>query len=295
VNRRIVSITLAVVALTILLAILLFVFFDDYKTLLKNKKKQQKEVIQYRKNKPTKNRKAWIVISDIAVFALLTGLIAWKAVAAARHELISIDDHTARITIVSGSMSYKYDQNTYLDENGLDNQIPLYSLIELEKLDESDEIALYDVCAYQNNKGDYIVHRIVGVVEKDDGPYYRFKGDANENSDFYLVKRAEVLYRWTGKQNVVLGRTISFVRSEIGIIVLLYILALMIVAEVLNDRKKKFFESLPPPPPPPLPRLPDAAIISFVAEKGKGQRMYVYGERPHPVVQETKKRRKKRR
>ena len=245
-NRRLLATLLAIVSLTILLVILLFILHDDYVKIATNKDKAMKEAESYRK-KNRKIRKVFSVFGDVVVLGVFGLLLYARIHAMVNHELFTLADGSSYVTVISGSMSYAYEKNEYLAANGLKNQIPLYSLIELDKLEEEDEIQLYDVCVYQDENNDWIVHRVIGIVEKDSGTYYRFKGDANANSDFYLVERDKIVYRWDNVQYVGLGRVISFARSGIGVTVALYVFILMAYSDSLNRKKEKIFDKLPKP------------------------------------------------
>ncbi len=137
-----------------------------------------------------------------------------------------IGDKTLMV-VASGSMSEKNEKNKdYLNANGLDDQIPVYSVIVLEKVDSAEDLKLYDTIAYVNDDGVNIIHRIIRI--NSDGSYTT-RGDANDASDTYRPKTSDVIGKYTGKNIRVLGIFILFFQSYSGIVTVLAIIYCMIM------------------------------------------------------------------
>ena len=74
--------------------------------------------------------------------------------------LVGIVDKTINISslpiksvvIATGSMSEKNEENDYLFENHLDNQIQVNDLIFLDRVTSLDEVKLYDIICYENDE-----------------------------------------------------------------------------------------------------------------------------------------------
>lgn len=55
-----------------------------------------------------------------------------------------------------------------------------------------------DVITYKNDKGDYIIHRIIDIKEDEDGIYYVLKGDNNVFTDPTHVRLNQTRYKIVG-------------------------------------------------------------------------------------------------
>lgn len=123
------------------------------------------------------------------------------------------------LVIRTGSMEEAHENNKYIVEHGLDNQISAYSLIGIEKVKE-EEIALYDIVAFYNKKEQIVVHRVINVYEKEGVVHYNTKGDANTASASYEIGLTydDIVGKYNGFQNFGLGVTIYYLQSNIGII-----------------------------------------------------------------------------
>ena len=64
--------------------------------------------------------------------------------------------------VLSSSMAHKHKENTYLEENGLDDQFDTFDLIFTHKLPGEFELELYDIVVYEVD-GVLLIHRIVNI------------------------------------------------------------------------------------------------------------------------------------
>ncbi len=137
---------------------------------------------------------------------------------------------------MTGSMEEAYEGNTYLKDKGLENQITQYSMIGVEKVNP-EEVALYDVLAFKNTKGETIVHRLIRIDSTEDGYRYTFRGDANSGSASYetALKFDSILGRYNGFQNYGLGVAITYFKSTAGIIALSSTAVFLVAYEVSEE------------------------------------------------------------
>lgn len=89
----------------------------------------------------------------------------------------------AMVVIGSGSMSQQNEANTYLKTNNLNNQFNTYDIIQIQKYKDVDQVKLYDVVAYRNDKNIVIVHRVINIKETDGIKTFITQGDSNNTSD----------------------------------------------------------------------------------------------------------------
>lgn len=107
--------------------------------------------------------------------------------------------------------------------------------IPTEDLKEGDPIAFFDPDSKNNA---VVTHRIVEVVETEDGVSYRTKGDANSAMDQTLVPAENVVGIWTGRVFSGVGRAALFIQSVPGLILCIGVPVIILVAVELIRRRK---------------------------------------------------------
>ena len=152
--------------------------------------------------------------------------------------------NTTYMTILTSSMEEKNEDNDYLLTYDLNDQITQYSLIGIDKINSEDDIELYDILAYKH--GDIvIVHRVVEIKENDKGEtIYRLQGDSNPSSLNYEKELMfdDFIGKYNGYQNYGLGVTLTYIKSNIGIIAILGAAIFLFLAtyaeEMINNEYK---------------------------------------------------------
>ena len=197
---------------------------------------KDKTIYFYKKNK-NKYIKGLKIFLDIFFIVIFLGILGFNIYSKVTNSLYSING-TTYITIATGSMATKNEENTYLTTNSLDNQIKQFSLIGLDKVEDSSNLKVYGIYAYKNEDNQLIVHRIIKSEVIDNEVYYTFRGDANPKSDYFLVNAKDVLYEYTGYQNVPLGYFLSFLSSIVGITALIYIVVALSFNDYFDSKKE---------------------------------------------------------
>ncbi len=94
---------------------------------------------------------------------------------------------------------------------------------------KQDDYKKNDIVTFINNEGKIITHRIKTIFKTNDKEtQYETKGDANNSVDMFLTRKSAVI----GKVILALpyfGYLIGFLKSKIGIIILIIIPALYII------------------------------------------------------------------
>lgn len=155
--------------------------------------------------------------------------------------IIPFGDSTL-IVIGSGSMSERYQTNTYLFENDLTNQFNAYDIVGITKYDSEADIDLYDVVAFKDKDGTTIVHRIISINNLEDGKVgYITQGDANSRndvgsrySDYVYYDDIIGFYNETRIETV--GIFIIFLQSNAGIITIVAIAYCLFMFDYYNTR-----------------------------------------------------------
>ena len=200
-----------------------------------------------------KSRKASIAINSISIaFSViflafcLSGII-YKA----QGQQIIINNHTAMV-IASNSMEEYYSseyQNTLtknvMKAKNVSNEDAIYyldnthfnvgDLLIFSSIEKKEDLNLYDVYGYKNNKGQIIVHRLVGVS----GDNLIFRGDNTVANDSY-VKREQIIYKYESSKINYVGIFVLFFSSSFGI----YTIAAVCVVFVMSDIAKHQYNKI---------------------------------------------------
>lgn len=129
--------------------------------------------------------------------------------------------------VLSASMSFKHEQNTYLEEYGLNDQFDTFDLVFLEQLPDEFQLELYDIVVYEYH-GELIIHRIVGIEEpNEDHPdcrHFMLRGDASKYSDEYPVLYEQMRACYNGRHIKFVGSFFAFMQSPAGYLCILLVL-----------------------------------------------------------------------
>ena len=187
-----------------------------------------------------KGRKSANIIKMVANIVLIVVYICFVAFMGfaiyvrASGDLFMIND-TSCLIIKSGSMEKVDPDNKYLIENNLTNQISTYSLIGINKVEESD-IDLYDIIAFKDDNNNIVVHRVIDIYEHEGVKYFTARGDANTSSAGYEIGLTyqDIIGKYNGFQNFGLGIVIYYIQSGIGMITIALALVLIGFYDILD-------------------------------------------------------------
>jgi signal peptidase I len=168
-----------------------------------------------------------------ALIVLLIPFLALSVYSKVVNGVAMINGHGV-IAVASGSMSFKNEENPYLAN--INNQFNTYDMIVLEKPEMESDIALYDVIAYVNDKGENIIHRVVGFQQTARGMTYITRGDSNNADDEYNPLFSDVLGKYTGQRIPYVGVFVMFLQSFSGILTVLAIIYCLIMIESVRNK-----------------------------------------------------------
>lgn len=143
------------------------------------------------------------------------------------------------MVVLTGSMSYKNDKNTYLVENDLNNQFNTNDIIVVSKVKSSNDLKLYDVIAFKNDKGVNIIHRIIAINEVDGNTYFTTQGDANDSADSYKPVFSDIIGRYNSFHISHIGTFILFLQSPSGISTIIFLIYVVLMTDYMLDKMRK--------------------------------------------------------
>lgn len=175
-----------------------------------------------KKKKESKTKKIVKKVVSYVVLSVLILFLGLSIYSKANNDVMMFGN-SALLTVASGSMSYKNEENTYLDFNNLDNQFQTYDVIQIEKVNEED-LKLYDVIAFKNDENKIIIHRIIKIESDFLGVKYTTRGDANNLSDEFNPRFENIVGIYTGNRVPVVGVFVLFLQSYSGMVTVVALL-----------------------------------------------------------------------
>lgn len=141
--------------------------------------------------------------------------------------------------VLSASMSFRHEENDYLEENRLDDQFDMFDLVFVEQLPDEYALELYDIVVYEYH-GDLIIHRIVGIEEPNeahpDCRHFKLQGDASKYMDEFPVLYEQMRAIYNGMHIKFVGSFFTFMQSPAGYLCILLVL-FAIVATPIAEKK----------------------------------------------------------
>ncbi len=189
------------------------------------------------------------VILSVVFSLVMLGVFAWALSVNFADPKVEGPIPVPRV-VLSDSMATKYEENTYLEENGLNDQFQTFDLIMAYELPDEFELELYDIVVYEY-EDELIVHRIIEIEEPNekhpDSRLFRLRGDANKYSDKDPVEYSQMKAIYTGKKIPFVGSFVCFMQSPAGYLCIFLMLFGIIVAPILEklisyQKKKRYKE-----------------------------------------------------
>jgi len=143
----------------------------------------------------------------------------------------------------SESMQAKNENNTYLVENNLDNQISMYDLVTINKLPDEYDLKLYDIVVYQTVTNDLVIHRIVKIEEPNenhpDCRLFTFQGDNVSTPDGKLVYYTQMKGIYSNYKIPYVGKIVMFFQSYAGYLCVGITVFYVIISPLLEKKQDK--------------------------------------------------------
>ena len=254
---------LCLIVFTLLTAIscVMVVFYVSANTkLIRHGIEDERIKIEYQKER---SRKSWTkVVSNTVsalVFALLLVAFGLSVVINFSCGMIKKCVSVPQI-VMSDSMQYRHESNTYLEEHGLYDQFNTFDLIFTHELPDEFDLKLYDIVVYEY-RGELIIHRIVGIEEPNEAhPDHRqflLRGDSVKWSDEFPVLYEQMRAIYTGERIPFVGSFFAFMQTPVGYLCVLLVVFSMIATPFAEKKLKKATEA----------RLREVGVIEDAEEK----------------------------
>lgn len=175
------------------------------------------------------------IVTDAFLFALIAvaaALTIFSFVLRSRGEQIYFGD-TAYLTVLTSSMQEKNANNDFLKDNDDGIRIHQFALIGIKKTDVS-QIKEGDIIAFKYDDEVIYVHRVVKILDRDGERFFTTMGDANSVSavNETNISSDRIVGVFNGYHNGFLGILLIYLRSDIGMVALLFVFALLSVIDL---------------------------------------------------------------
>ena len=194
-----------------------------------------------------KKHKSGIIDTIVTVFlcVILLGFFGFSTYINCQKNAYSATTPTLKV-VQSGSMSKKHEKNTYLYENGLNDQIQTFDLILVYDKPDEFELELYDIVLYEVDDM-LVLHRIVGIEEPNerhpDSRHFLLQGDNVENPDRFPVLYSQIQAIYRGERVPFLGSFVNFMQSPAGwlciFLIVVSMVATPIIEKIIEKEKRK--------------------------------------------------------
>lgn len=144
--------------------------------------------------------------------------------------------------VKSDSMATKDEQNRYLVENDLNDQIQMFDVVVCNHLPPEEELELYDIVVYERD-GIYVIHRIVGIEEPNEQHpeqrHFLLQGDANQYADEFPVLYSQMKGIYEGFRIPFVGSFVLFMQSPAGWLCILLVVFAMIATPIVEKKMRQ--------------------------------------------------------
>ncbi len=181
-----------------------------------------------------------LVIHIVACVVMLAIFIGSIAIGVLKDNVVG--DTPSLKVVTTSSMSKKYEKNTYLFENGLNDQLQVYDLILVHKLPDEKDLKLYDIVLYEVDNN-LVIHRIVKIEEPNskhpNERYFLLQGDNVQFSDKFPVKYSQMKGIYRGNRIPFVGSIVVFMQTTAGILCIMLIVFAFLVMPFLEKKFNK--------------------------------------------------------
>lgn len=144
--------------------------------------------------------------------------------------------------VLSSSMEYKNEKNTYLKRNNINNHFSAFDIILLHELPAEEDLKLYDIVVYEKD-GDMIVHRIVAIEEPNqfhpNERHFVLQGDAVSKSDPFPVLYSQMRGIYRNQRVPFIGSFVCFMQSPAGYMCVLLMVLAVILTPIMERKIDK--------------------------------------------------------
>ena len=217
------------VSLVLFLGVLIYLNYKNSKRIIEGGLDDELIIKEKQKEKEKKKSKFFTILGKAIsyVVTFIVGAFFIFSMSVRLMEDMTPNGMSTMQVVVSDSMSYKHEKNTYLEENNLNDQFHKFDLVTIHKLPDEFDLKLYDIVVYKYNKDISLIHRIIAIEEPNEQhPEHRhflLKGDANEYNDKFPVLYEQMEAIYTGDRISYLGSFVLFLQSPAGWICIIFI------------------------------------------------------------------------
>ena len=177
-------------------------------------------------------------IFSITVCAFLCVLLIVMGISSCRGDN-KVKNSPAIKVIASTSMAERYENNKYLFENNITDQLQLFDVVLLHELPPEEDLKLYDIVVYEHISGALLIHRIIGIEEPNaehpNERHFLLQGDAVHYPDSFPVRYSQMRSIYSGERIPNIGSLVYFLQSPAGLICLILLIVSVILMPIADN------------------------------------------------------------
>lgn len=243
-NFEIYSLILALIVFALLtaLSVTCIVYIFKMQSRLIKVGAEDEKIIEYYEKKKTEKKATFVKVMN---YALTIIMVAFFVVIFSGSIYINctqnayFDNVPTYRVVKTSSMSKKNEENKYLFDNKLDDQIQAFDLILTYRVPKEEELELYDIVVYETDDM-LIVHRIVGIEEPNENHpnerWFLLQGDAVDAADRFPVTYGQIKGIYKGEKVPYIGSFILFMQSPAGWLCVLLVVGAVILAPIIEKK-----------------------------------------------------------
>jgi len=149
------------------------------------------------------------------------------------------------LVVGSDSMSQTSTVNAeigYISLEMEDEQFSKGDFIRIKKKPQEEEMTIYNIYLYKNEKGITIIHRLYDIDNDAEKPSYVFRGDANQFSDWPNVYYDQIIGEFDGVFIPKVGHFALFLQSNFGTLYVFFLLTLFSISAFFDNANSSLYK-----------------------------------------------------
>lgn len=123
-----------------------------------------------------------------------------------------------------------------------DEQFSKGDFIRIKKKPQEEEMTIYNIYLYKNEKGITIIHRLYDIDNDAEKPSYVFRGDANQFSDWPNVYYDQIIGEFDGVFIPKVGHFALFLQSNFGTLYVFFLLTLFLISAFFDNANSTLYK-----------------------------------------------------
>ncbi|HMM01157.1 MAG TPA: hypothetical protein PKC96_07540 [Bacilli bacterium] len=201
-----------------------------------------KEINERSIAKRKKSKKTFIF--EVSFFILLATSLGLAIFSKFTNEYFIFGNNSV-LVVGSDSMSKTSVANAeigYITPEMEKEQFSKGDFIKIKRKPQAEEMTIYNIYLYKNEKGMVIIHRLYNISGDFENQNYVFRGDANESSDLPNVYYEQIIGEYAGVFVPKIGHFALFLQSNFGSLYVFLLLSLLSISTFFDNANNALYK-----------------------------------------------------